>query len=94
MDIGFVWDEAKYEKVVSEHNVKFYEVVAAFDDPAGFETPSQDRHEDRWIWLGRTPWDRLLVVVYTEQDSPLLRIITAYDAEGRLVNEYYRRRGF
>jgi len=31
MDIGFVWDEKKYQTVVKEHNVKFHEVVAAFD---------------------------------------------------------------
>jgi len=31
MDIGFVWDEAKYKTVVREHNVNFYEAVAAFD---------------------------------------------------------------
>jgi uncharacterized DUF497 family protein len=91
MDIGFVWDEAKYQTVVKEHNVKFYEVVAAFDDPNGFNIPDPIEHEERWIFVGRTPWDRLLVIVFTEQDSPLNRIITAYDAEGRYQDEYYQR---
>ena len=36
MDIGFVWDETKYQTVIKQHNVNFYEVVAAFDDPAGY----------------------------------------------------------
>ncbi len=89
MDIGFVWDESKYRTVVSEHNVNFYEVVAAFDDPAGYEVPGLAENEDRWLWVGRTPWDRLLIVVYTEQDLPLYRIITAFDAEGRWIDEYY-----
>jgi uncharacterized DUF497 family protein len=31
MDIGYVWNETKYKTVVKEHNVRFYEVVAAFD---------------------------------------------------------------
>jgi len=62
MDIGFVWDETKYQTVLEQHNVNFYEVVAALDDPAGYETPGLAEHEDRWLWIGRTPWDRLLMV--------------------------------
>ena len=60
-------------------------------DPAGYETPGLAEHEDRWLWIGRTPWDRLLMIVYTDEDLPLLRIITAFDAEGRWVDEYYGR---
>ena len=45
MDVGFVWDETKYQAVVSEHDVKFYEVVAAFDDPAGYEIDDQHEYE-------------------------------------------------
>lgn len=91
MDIGFVWDEAKYKTVAGEHNVSFYEVVAALDDANGDEVPGLTAHEARWLWVGKTPWDRLLIVVYTEQDLPLYRIITAYDAEGRWADEYYDR---
>lgn len=92
MDIGYVWDEVKYNIVVKEHNVKFYEVVSAFDDPNGFDALDPAEHEDRWLWVGKTAWNRLLVIVFTEQDSPLYRIITAYDAEGRWQDEYYSRR--
>jgi len=91
MDLGFVWDETKYKTVVKEHQVKFYEVVAAFDDPVGYEVPGPAEHKDRWLWVGRTPWDRLLIIVYTEQDLPLYRLITAFDAEGRWIDEYHRR---
>ena len=92
MDIGFVRDETKYRKVVKEHDVRFYEVMAAFDDPAGFEAPDDSVfHEDRLIWVGKTLRDRLLIVVYTEQDLPLFRIVTAYYAEGSWVNDYYGR---
>jgi uncharacterized DUF497 family protein len=55
MDIGFVWDETKYKTVVTEHNVSFYEVVAAFDDSAGYEVPGLTEHENRWLWVGKTP---------------------------------------
>lgn len=90
MDIGFVWDEMKYKTVSQRHSVSFYEVVAAFDDPKGLEIPDTVEHEDRWVWIGRTPWDRLLAIVYTEQDLPLYRIITAFDAEGRWIYEYHQ----
>lgn len=91
MDIGFVWDDNKYKAVVKEHDVQFYEVVAAFDDPDGFEAFDPVEQEDRWLWVGRTPWDRLLIIVYSEQDLPIYRIITAFDAEGTWRNEYYQR---
>lgn len=32
MDIGFLWDEDKYELVRREHDVAFHEVVSCFDD--------------------------------------------------------------
>ncbi len=91
MDIGYVWDETKYQTVVKEHNVKFYEVVAAFEDLNGFEEVSLVEHEDRWLWVGKTPWDRFLIIVFTTQDLPLYRIITAYDANKKWVEEYYER---
>ena len=91
MDIGFIWDETKYNRVVREHGVQFYEVVSAFDDPNGFEELSPIEHEVRWMWIGKTHWDRLLAVIFTEQDLPLYRIVTAYDAEGRWINEYNQR---
>jgi len=52
MDIGFVWDENKYREVQEKHEVQFYEAVAAFDDPNGFEVPDPAGHEDRWMWIG------------------------------------------
>ena len=90
MDIGFVWDETKYNAVVREHQVRFYEVVGAFDDPSGYEVRDPGGHEDRWLWVGRTPSERLLVIIYTEQDLPLYRIITAFEAERRWIDEYHR----
>ena len=91
MDIGFIWDESKYRKVVVDHDVRFYEVVAAFDDQNGYETLDPAGHMDRWVWVGRTLSDRVLVVVYSEEELPLYRLITAFDAEGKWLDEYYAR---
>lgn len=89
MDIGFVWDENKYRKVLKAHGVKFYEVVSAFEDPSGYEFPDLEK-EDRWIWVGKTFEGRTLAIVYSEEELPIYRIITAFDAEGRLLNEYQK----
>ena len=93
MDIGFIWDENKYQEVQRRHGVQFYEVVSAFDDPNGYEIPDPTGHEDRRIWVGITAGDRLLAIVFSEEDLPLYRLITAFDAERRWLDEYYRRRG-
>lgn len=47
MDLGFIWDESKYQITVKKHNVRFYEVVSAFDDPNGYEMPDPAEHEER-----------------------------------------------
>jgi len=91
MDLGFVWAEDKYEKVVADHNVRFYEVVSAFDDQDGYEVPEPAGHADRWMWVGKTVQNRVLVVIYSEEELPLYRLITAFDAEGKWLNEYNQR---
>ena len=90
MDIGFVWDENKYRQVVADHNVRFHEVVAAFDDPNGYEVPDPASHIDRWLWVDRTPQNRVLAIIYSEEELPLYRFITAFNAEGKWLDEYYR----
>ena len=49
MDIGFVWDENKYQQMMADHNVRFYEVVSALDDQYGYEIPDPAGHVDRWM---------------------------------------------
>ncbi len=93
MDIGFIWDEDKYKEVQRKHGVQFHEVVFAFDDPNGYEIPDPAGHDDRWMLVGKTVNNRVLAIVFSDEDLPICRLITAFDAERRLVDEYYRRRG-
>ena len=83
MDIGFIWDEDKYQEVQREHNVQFYEVVSTFDDPQG--------NEDRWMLVAKTFNGRILSIICLDEEAPLHRLITAFDAEGRFSDEYDRR---
>ena len=93
MDVGYIWDEDKYEEVQRKHNVQFYEVVSAFEDPNGYEIADPTGHDDRWMWVGKTVDNRVLAIVFSDEELPIYRLITAYDAERRLLDEYYRRRG-
>lgn len=94
MDIGYVWDVTKYEQVRGKHGVHFDEVVSTFDDPDGYEELDDSGEEYRYSWVGKTRNARLLVVIYTEEELPLLRLITAFEAEGRWIDEYQKRQGF
>ena len=91
MDIGFVWDEDKYLQMQTEHDVQFYEVVAACHDPNGYEIPDPQGNNDRWMLIGKTPSGRILSVIYSDEDAPFQRLITAFDAGQRYSDEYYKR---
>ena len=92
MDIGFIWNKDKYQEVRKKHRVRFYEVVAAFDDPNGYEIQDPTAHVGRWIWIGATATGRVLTVTYSEEDLPLYRLITAFDTEGSRLDEYYHKK--
>ena len=88
MDIGYVWDEDKYRMVKKKHQVSFTEVVAAFEDPNAIEFRSRSTKEERWILVGKTNEGRILSIVFTEEDLPIFRIVTAYEAKGEHLREY------
>ena len=93
MDIGFIWDKDKYQEVQRKHRVQFYEIVSAFDDSNGYEVLDWTGYNDRWMWIGTTANGRVLTVIYTDEDLPLYRLITAFDTGGILLDEYYNRKG-
>ena len=92
MDIGFIWDKDKYQEVRRKHRIQFYEVVSAFDDPNGYEVLDPTRHAGRWMWIGETAGSRVLTLIYSDEELPLYRLITAFGAGGRLLDEYYNRK--
>lgn len=91
MDIGFVWDQEKYDEVRKKHNVQFYEVVSAFDDNCGYDAPDPQGHPERWMYVGRSITDRVLVIIYIAEGEEFHRLITAFDAKGEVLNEYNKR---
>lgn len=82
MDIQFEWDEVKALSNVRKHGVSFEEAVTIFQDPfliAFFDEYHSD-YEDRFISIGISERQRLLLVVHADRDKNIIRIISARSA--------------
>ena len=74
----FEWDQKKAERNLKKHGVSFEEAVTAFYDPlsATFDDPDHAVGEYRFITVGSSSRNRLLVVAHAERGENL-RIISA-----------------
>jgi len=77
----FEWDPKKAKRNLKKHAVSFDEAVTVFYDSlsATFDDPDHSVGEHRYITIGFSSRDRLLVVGYTERGEDL-RIINARPA--------------
>lgn len=92
MDIIFEWDEEKALTNVEKHGVSFDEASTVFADDFSL-TIYDERHstyEDRYIDIGTSIYNRLLVVVYTER-TERIRIISARLATANERRQYEQR---
>jgi len=90
MNFGFEWDPDKAEANVRKHGVSFDEATTVFGDPFARTRPDplHSVDEDRWITLGESEQGRLLVVVHTDSDDEVIRIISARPPTGREWRTY------
>jgi len=74
----FEWDPNKAARNLERHDVSFPEAATVFDDPLSVAVPDPDHslEEERYIIVGSSHRDRLLIVAYTERDERI-RIFTA-----------------
>ena len=87
-DEGYLWDENKMSKVWNEHAVSFYEAIQACEDPYQVLTEDPQGHEERFMIVGRTEQGRILQVLISDEELPVMRLITAFDAEPRWIQEW------
>lgn len=84
--VGYVfeWDRKKAESNARKHDVAFEEAMWAFADPLAILRPDPDHsiEEERYILLGISNRQRLLVVTFVER-PPHTRIISARRATPR-----------
>ena len=82
--LTFEWNAAKAASNLAKHGVGFEEAATVFGDPLSVTIfdPAHSQAEDRFIILGRSHLDKLLVVVHTERGDNI-RIISARRASRR-----------
>ncbi len=79
----FEWDGEKAKQNLKKHGVSFEEAATVFYDPmaATFDDPAHSIEEYRFISIGLSSRDRLIVVSHTDTDrEDRLRIISARPA--------------
>jgi len=76
--VGFEWDADKAAENVRKHGVSFDEAVTAFGDPLSIllADPDHSIGEERYLVMGRSTQNRLLVVAFAER-PPRTRLISA-----------------
>jgi len=74
----FEWDLSKNAHNIRKHGVSFPEAATMFGDPLSltFFDPDHSDDEERYITIGRSANDRLLVVSHTDRNDQI-RIISA-----------------
>jgi uncharacterized protein len=89
MSIKFEWDKLKAPQNLQKHQVDFTEASTVFADTLSMSIPDPDHSEDeeRWVTIGLSNRQRLLVVVHTEEEETI-RIISARTAD-RLERRKY-----
>jgi uncharacterized DUF497 family protein len=66
--LRFEWDREKASANAVKHGISFVEAITAFGDPLSLTISDPDRSEDeaRYILIGRSHRNRLVVVAHTE----------------------------
>ena len=74
----FEWDPVKAAKNLRKHGVSFAEAATVFGETLSVTAPDPDHslEEDRYVIVGRSVRDRLLLVAHTESEDRI-RIISA-----------------
>jgi uncharacterized DUF497 family protein len=82
MPIKFEWDPRKARQNLRKHGIDFDEATTVFADIFSITIPDPDHSEDeeRWVTVGLSNRQRLLVVVHTEEEETI-RIISVKAAD-------------
>jgi len=83
--LKFEWSEIKNSSNIEKHQVSFEEAREVFNDPMHISKLDHrfDYFEERWVTLGSTSKDKILVVAnmfFDEHGEEIIRIISARKA--------------
>jgi len=87
--LRFEWDPNKAKQNFEIHGVSFDEASTAFRDTLSLAIydPLHSEEEDRFVLIGNSHKDRLLVVVHTERGDNI-RLISARKASKKERTQY------
>lgn len=90
---NFVWDKHKAQTNVIKHNVSFDEAKSVFYDKyaMSFYDKTHSILEDRFLFLGYSNKNRILLIVYCDiENINTIRIISARKATKNEAKKYKR----
>jgi uncharacterized protein len=88
-NVVFKWDPRKASANLTKHRIDFHEAATVLDDPLSTTFPDLDHSssEQRFVTVGMSSRERVLVVVHADEGSTV-RIISARRAT-RHEQEFY-----
>jgi len=91
--MNFEWDETKNRINQEKHGISFDEAKEIFDDPLHISKLDHrfNYFEERWITIGATKKEKLLVVAnlfFTDDGEEIIRIISARRANNNERRAY------
>ena len=88
--IDFEWDLRKAASNQKKHGVPFEEAQTVFADPneVTISDPEHSEGEYRFLSIGRSELDRVIVVSYTESEPNAIRLISARPASRTERQQY------
>jgi uncharacterized protein len=91
MSFTFEWDDEKAEDNLTKHGISFSEASTVFADPLSrtIDDPLHSEVEERFVMLGQSLLQHVLVVVHTYRGN-VIRIISARMATARERRGYER----
>lgn len=89
----YEWDPAKAEANVRGHSVGFPEAVTVFEDEFALTREDSDALDEQLFFTpGMSGFCNLLVVVYTNREPDIIRLISAWKASKRQRSHYEENR--
>lgn len=91
--IRFEWDNTKALNNVKKHGLDFKEAISVFSDPLELtiSDPEHSIGEYRFLSIGKSNKDNLLVISYTEPEENRIRIISVRPAT-KNEKKYYEQK--
>lgn len=89
--IRFEWDESKRRQNLGKHGVDFADAAGALLDENSLTLEDRDASDEpRWLTLGLGSKACLLLVVWTEPEADVIRLISARRASAGEASHYPR----